>query len=307
MPKTYPDAKRENWIEQLAQGGSIKKIAKGSHCDPRTVKRAVQEMRSKNAAQEALVQMYQEALRNHMNGMNAALDTVIEELRLPEPFGAEIPWLEIEPSHLDPKYDFTERERVTKRPGVDDDPFSDRALLVEHLRNSKAWRVLSDWHRNYQEHNVACGRLQIKTLTVLVEKTGIKARLKGDVTSTPFLHAQNMGDLFCRAMIEFLLTQKDTFNLEKESKIIQEGSAIWIRYQKTLLAQDFNNEQQASECLTSIFTALKTLKECTEAQEVAQLFQQLQKNLSKTRNELRAIRLLGVLPGQCRICRQFGL
>lgn len=305
MPKTYSISKKQEWLAQMAQGKSPKQIASEAKCDERTIKRAVQEIRSKSAAQEALTQLYQEALRNHMDRLNAALDMIIEELRLPEPYLTETTWSQIGPSQSLSQYDKEDGEEEAKVPGGGDNTFSDSALLAEHLRHGKAWRALADWHRSYKKHRIACGRLQIKTLTVLSEKTGIKVRSKGDVTSTPFLHAENTGDLLCRTVIRYLLTKEDTSNLEKEIVADKEGGAV--RHRTTVLAEGFEDAQQASQCKNNINKSLKILKESPEAQQVLNTFQQLEKNLPKARNELRAIRLLGVVPGQCRICRQFGL
>ena len=53
--------------------------------------------------------------------------------------------------------------------------------------------------------------------------------------------------------------------------------------------------------------ALEVLKDSPEVMQVLNAFQQMEKALPKARDELRAVRLLGVLPGQYRICHQFGL
>jgi hypothetical protein len=303
VPKTYASSKKEKWLTQLALGKSPRQVAKASSCDVRTVKRAVLETRTKSAAQEALLELYREALRNHMNGMNVALDGVIEELRLPEVYLPDIAWSQIK-SPLS-QYDRKDSEEWSKISESGDDPFSDRALLAEHLRNSKAWRSLANWQRSYLKHRLACGRLQITVLAELADTTGVKASLKGDTAFTPFLYAEQSGDLICRAVTQYLLTKEDTASLEKQIVINQEGNAV--QYRTTLLAEGFTNPQQAAECRTKILESLEILKTCPEAQQVLITYHQLEKTFPKTRNELRAIRLLGILPSQCRICRQFGL
>lgn len=306
MPKTYPDSKKKQWLKQLEQGVSLKQIASKAKCDERTVKRAVQELQSSHAAREALTQLYQEALRSHMDKLNEALDIVIEGLNLPDVYSTEMAWSQIAQSQT-----FSQQDRVTEAKETkvlghgDDDAFSDNALLAEHLRNGKALRALADWYRIHKKHRAACGQLQIKVFALLSEVTGLKTRAKGDVTTTPFLHAENAGDLLCRTAIQYLSANKDTSGFGKE--IVAHSERGEIQHRTTVLVEGLKDACKLSDCKAGILKSLKVLKESPEATEVLNTFQQLEKILPKARNELRAIRLLGVLPGQCRLCRQFGL
>lgn len=305
MPKTYPNSKKEKWLVQLAQGKSPGQIASEAHCDERTVKRAIQEIRSRRAAQEALTQLYQEALRDHMNKLNAALDMIIEELHLPDPYLTEIAWSEIKPSRIFSKTDKETGKEEAKVLGQGHDAFSDSALLAEHLRNSKPWRAFADWNRSREKHRNACGQLQKKALSVLLETTGLMVRDKGEDITTPFLYAENSGDLLCRTAIKHLSGQENAPDLEKELNVDPERGVV--RHYTTVLAEGFKDTNKLSECRDNIVKSFKILKESPEVQQVLNIFKQLQVTLPKVRNELRAVRLMGILPGQCRICHQFGL
>jgi hypothetical protein len=73
------------------------------------------------------------------------------------------------------------------------------------------------------------------------------------------------------------------------------------------MLEEVTGSAKLSEYRDGIVQALDELKDSPEAAQVVSTFQQLEKTLPKARNELRAIRLLGVVPGHCRLCRQFGL
>ena len=304
MPRTYAQARKEKWLQELAQGKSSKQIAKEAGCDERTIKRAVREIRSKSAAQEALTQLYQEALRSHMHGMNAILGAILRDLQLPEPYLTEIAWSQIKSPQSLSHHDREFSEVESRASGAAGDPFSDSALLAEHLRNSKAWRALGDWQRSLKKHRLACGRLQIKTLRILAEKTGIRHYSEGGTTTGPLLHAEITGDLLCRTVVQYLLTGKDTLKPEEMRIDPQLGT---VSYRNGLLAEGLQEEASASKCQKNILNSLEALKESPEVREMLALFQQLEKTLPKAGSELRAIHTLGVIPGQCRVCRQFGL
>jgi hypothetical protein len=303
MPRTYPDSKKEQWLAQLSRGTSPKQIASKSGCDQRTVVRAAQEIRSRRAAQEALTQLYKDALREHMNKLNTTLDTIIDDMRLPDQFMTEIAWLQIATSHtISSPVGETGGERVL---GNWDDTLSDNALLAEHLRNSKPWRAFADWDRNLKKHRNACGQLQEKALSVIIETTGLIAHGKVEKTITPLLHAENAGDLLCRTVIKHLSGAENAPDLEKELNVDPERGAV--RHYTTVLAEGFKDTNTLSECRNNIIKSFEILKKSSEAQQVLNIFRQLQVTLPKVRTELRTVRLMGVIPGQCRVCHQFGL
>jgi hypothetical protein len=240
-----------------------------------------------------------------MNILNEALDMIIDELRLPDPYLTELAWLAIR-IHQTPSEPgrATEMEE-TKAPRREVDEFSDRALLIEHLRNGKTWREFADWQRSSDKHRIACGQLQIKAIVALADLTGLRIPDKVDVTTTPFLHAENTGDLLCRAVVKHLSGGQDIETVVKE--IIVNGDRGAVLHGTTVLVEGIKEYKELTECRDSIVKALETLKESSEAMQVLDTYHQMEKALPKARNELRAVRLLGVLPGQCRLCRQFGL
>lgn len=305
MPRTYARAKKEEWLAALAQGKSPKQVANDYKIDERTVKRAASELHSLRAAQEAMTQLYREALRGHVNRLNSALDMIIEELHMPEPYFTELAWHMIASSRLSSRESVEVSEEGRKSIKQAEDVFSDSALLAEHLRNSKAWRVLGDWRRTRSKHRTACGMLQIRSIELLKEMTGLTVREERDVTTRPFLHGENTGDLLCRTVVKYLSGGADIQQVARD--IISDEHRSLVLHSGMVLAEGLKGGAKLSECRDSIIRALDNLKEGHEAKQVVSVFQQLEKILPKARYELRAIRVLGVLPGHCRLCRQFGL
>jgi hypothetical protein len=303
MPKKYSKSKKEEWLAELAQGKTTKQVAKNHKIDERTIKRAANELYSRRAAQEAMAQLYQEALRGHMNRLNSALDTIIDELRMPDPYVTELAWNVIASSRLSSQ-EVREVGREGRENQRDEDAFSENALLAEHLKNSKAWRALNDWRRTQRKHRNACGTLQIRALELL-EITGLKAREEQDVIAQPLLHGENSGDLLCKTAVKSLAEGTDIPQVT--SDIMADDYRGSVLHNGTVLAEGIEDATKLSACRDNIIKALGNLKDTPENRQVVGLFQQLERILPRARNELRAIRVLGVLPGRCRICRQFGL
>jgi hypothetical protein len=303
MPKKYSKSKKEEWLAELAQGKTTKQVAKNHKIDERTIKRAANELYSRRAAQEAMAQLYQEALRGHMNRLNSALDTIIDELRMPDPYVTELAWNVIASSRLSSQ-EVREVGREGRENQRDEDAFSENALLAEHLKNSKAWRALNDWRRTQRKHRNACGTLQIRALELL-EITGLKAREEQDVIAQPLLHGENSGDLLCKTAVKSLAEGTDIPQVT--SDIMADDYRGSVLHNGTALAEGIEDATKLSACRDNIIKALGNLKDTPENRQVVGLFQQLERILPRARNELRAIRVLGVLPGRCRICRQFGL
>ena len=95
MPKTYPNSRKEKWLNELSQGKTIKQIAAKHKVDMRTVKQGIEDVQGRHAAQETKAQIFRDALRGHYDRLNSALGMIIDELRLPEPYFTEMAWSEI--------------------------------------------------------------------------------------------------------------------------------------------------------------------------------------------------------------------
>ena len=198
-----PESTRKKWLELSAEGDTAKQIAKKYHCDARTVKAALEGERSSQAGQEALTQLYKDALHKHMNGLNASLEGVIAELRVPEPFVTEISISQSKSQRCKTSSDFDSVYRNGNPVEGEDDPLSDNALLAEHLKNSRPARELAEWRRSINKHQNACGQLYDKAVSVLKETTGLSA-CGDEEADTPLLEADNAGKLLCSTVIEVL-------------------------------------------------------------------------------------------------------
>ena len=74
-----------------------------------------------------------------------------------------------------------------------------------------------------------------------------------------------------------------------------------------MLADGFTSVKDLSKCKSDIIMAFEALQESAEAKQVLDAFKNLRTILPNVRSELRTVRLMGVVPGRCRVCQKFGL
>ena len=102
-----------------------------------------------------------------------------------------------------------------------------------------------------------------------------------------------------------MLNRIDIENIIKN--IVADEKDGVVKYQTTPLLECVADATKLSEYKNGLVKAFNELKDSPEATEVVSTFQQLEKVLPKARNEFRALQLLGVVPGRCRLCEQFGI
>jgi len=83
MPKKFLPHHKKKWLELSEFGKSEKWIARNAKCDPRTVKKGIEEARRERNAAIAQVELVKEALRDHKDQLLAVIDDVKSILLMP--------------------------------------------------------------------------------------------------------------------------------------------------------------------------------------------------------------------------------
>ena len=300
MPRKFDDAKKKEWLEFYDQGKSEKWIADRAKCDVRTVRKAINEARLKRDVVVARMELVKDALRKHQDGLLEEVNQIKVSLVVPERDFAVLCWHHGQNSILDDT-----GEQIKLENGEDS---TMRRLLKEHLRQDKLWRVLAQWEKARASHLAARVEFQRKTATVLQHKTSYKL-IDGDGTS-PFMYSYTAGALFYKAAIDMAFAAPD----ERAQKSI-------IRKMETAISVNTNNGDvvfekgsilavaPGSEETTKqhLLDALRDLGKSPEVKAVVETCQALEQITTKARQVVEDIRLLGLVPGQCEICRRLGM
>lgn len=300
MPRKFDDAKKKEWIEFYDQGKSEKWIANKVGCDVRTVKNAINEARLKRDVVVARIELVKDALHKHQDGLLEELDQIKASLVVPERDFAVFSWYSGDNSILD------DTGKEIKLQHSEDSTM--RRLLKEHLRRDKLWRVLSQWKKAEANHLAARVAFQRKTATLLQRKTGYKL-IDGD-GPRPFMYSYTAGALFYKAAIDMAFTAPDeaaqkSILRKMETAISANTNNGDVVFQSgTILAVAPGSEEATKQRLLD---ALKELGKSPQAKAVVETSRALEQITAKARQVVEDARLLGLVPGQCEICRRLGM
>jgi len=298
MPKKFLETDKRKWLELYESGKTEKWIARElAKCDLRTVKRGIEEARRKQDVVIARRELVKDALRKHQDGLLEELDKILSALYLPTHDYVVLPW------HRGGDFILTESETdvsalatVSRSEGG-----VVRRLLKEHLKNDRLWKVLTQWEKTYTAHLIARTVLQRKTVAVIQEKTGCKLVEKNDVPR-PFLYSYTTGDLFFRAVLQHAFGDRKSIDLE--SDIIANTASGDVRYHSLVLGEAPGNEEKIK---INLIEAFRELKGSSEAVSVVDTYKTLEEAAMRVRQVVEQIKLLGLIPGQCEICRRLGM
>jgi hypothetical protein len=300
MPKKFDDTKKKEWLELYDKGKSEKWIAKRAECDVRTVKNGINDARLKRDVATARIELVKDALHNHQGGLLEELDRIKTSLVVPEREFALLSWNPGKNSVLDDTGERTELE--------DGEDSTMYRLLKEHLKRDKLWRVLVQWKKARATHLAAKLALQRKTVTLLEEKTGYK--LAGDDGTSPYVCSYTAGHVIYKNAIDLAFAapdkkgQKDIIEKMEAAITVNTNNGDVIFQAGSILAIAPGSEQATRQHLLD---ALRSLGRSPQAKAVVDTYHTLEQITTKARQVVEDARLLGLVPGQCQICRRLGV
>jgi hypothetical protein len=300
MPKKFDDATKKEWLEFYEQGKSEKWIANQVGCDVRTVKNAINEARLKRDVVVARIELVKDALHKHQEGLFEELNQIKASLVVPERDFAVFSWNRGRNSILDDT-----GEQVKLETGEDS---TMKRLLKQHLRHDKLWKVLAQFEKARANDLVARAAFQRKTAALLQDKVGFRL-IDGDGPS-PFMYSYGAGFVVYKAAIDVAFAapkdraQKDIIKKMEADITVNTRNGNVVFGTGSILAVVPGREETTKQHLLD---ALKDLGKSPEAKAVVETWQALEQITTKARQVVEDIRLLGLVPGQCEICRRLGM
>jgi len=300
MPKKFDDSQKKQWLEFYEQGKSEKWIANRAGCDVRTVKNAINEARLKRDIVVARMELVKDALRKHQDGLLEELDRIMSYLVVPPKDFLVLSW------YRGGNSIFSDAGEQIKLESGEDSAM--RRLLKEHLKNDKLWRVLRQWEKAKADHLAAKAAFQRKTATVLQDKTSYKLIDSG--VTPPFIYSYTAGHVIYQAAIDMAFAAPD--ERAQESVIRKMETAISVKtdtgevmFKKGQTLGEVPGSEEATK--QHLLDALKDLGKSPEVKAVVETYWGLEQITTKARQVVEDIRLLGLVPGHCEICRRLGM
>jgi len=152
------------------------------------------------------------------------------------------------------------------------------------------------------------GSLQRKTATLLQEKTGYQ--LVAGNGAPPMVYADTTGALFFKTVLDLAFAPPQGMDLDRvisdlKSEITIDPTSGEVKYRRGLiLAAAPGNWENTKK---NLLDAFRSLAKSAEVMPVVDTYQTLEEITAKARRMVKQIRLLGLVPGQCEICRRLGM
>lgn len=295
MPKQIPLIEKREWLRAYEEGKSVASIAKEAHRDIKTVKRGIEDARRERDGQTARSELVKNALRKHQDQLLAVIDDIVNALKLPAlDCGVDLP---ISLPGVTVLYDSAKGLTLM----LDAENTRQWELLSEHMgRRDPLWSALDRWRSVMVRHMQARRELKSNTEAILEAKTGCK--LVNKPVTPPFLYSYTVAPLLYQETLHrALLTQSpelgDRILVDTERGEVKYGGA-------TTLAKAPGTEE---ECRANILDAFEELQKSKALKAAVETYGQLQDAIAKAKRLAEDISLLGLIPGQCRVCRRLGV
>jgi len=302
MPKRFLDSEKREWLDLYEKGKPERWIAKEyAHCDMRTLKKGIEEARRKRDIVTARVELLKEALRKHQDTLFKDLDKISSSFTMPSYDFTPLAWSGNDNCIFKYLETSTKNLPVADAPKPAGETLAVRKLLKEHLKNDRLWKVIAKWEKDYTDHLTARMALQLKVVSLLEQKTKCKMTDQYNIRP-PFILSYTTGDIFFKAVLQCAFDTEKRYDLERDIHI--DTSSHEVKFQNSTLAKCTDNEQEIKDNLLKAYKKLKKLPEVTL---VVDTFKSLEEMTEKGKEVAEQIKLLGLLPGQCEICRRLGM
>ena len=306
MPKRFSEMDKRKWLELYETGKSETWIVRErAHCDPRTVKRGIDEAHRRRDANMARVELVKDALRTHHDDLLGELQNILSSLTMPPVDFTVLSWHHNGDSIFtvdDKTKEMNQKEStITVTEKVIIDRSAKRDLLKEHLKNDRMWKILAQFKRDYDENTQARVALQCKIVNIVEKQTGYKFD-DGNKLSTNFIYSYTTGDLFFKSILQKAFGVRRTVNLEND--IYADVSRGTVQYHGSILAEVAGNEEG---CKKNLLIALRKLQHPKEVSPVIETHKALAESNEKAKQAVELLLLLNFVPGQCQVCRRLGI
>ena len=302
MPRKISIIKKREWLKAYEEGKSEISIARKEHCDVRTLKKGVQEARLERDASLARAELIKEALHKHNEALLEIVRGLVSTISVP---GSDqsIPWrrevssgsIRIEGGNA--PYEHWPELRVM---GVtlDEERKAEWELLQEHLKLDPMWRLLSHWKKALATHLEARIVMSLKLADLIKEKTGYQLADKAIDGFFVYFHTV---DFISQSMIEQSRKLADA-DIWKQ-KIIADPSIGRVVCAGLSLAYAPGREKECRQNILDVVSEIEVSQEMTNVRNTYQVDEDITKKASRAAQDLL---MLGLVPGQCRVCRRLG-
>jgi len=315
MPKIIPIIEKRKWLQDYEKGKSEAAIASNNHRDIRIIKKGIDEARREKVANLARADLVREALHNHNEKLLNIVQEILSALKSPAstqlvPWKWQISTGSIPIEGGEAEYEYWEQPKVFTIT-LNVESRTDWRYFQEHIKYERLWKLLNQWKKVLASHLEA--RMVMKRSLEKLLKNGedletseIEKQDKYMLADKPvagaFIYSHSVDFLFQTAT-QILLGLANTSDFE--NSIITDTKSGDIRYGGTVLAHAPDAEQEYRNHIIGAMN--KLLQIHSEANNIISTYKTVQELTVKVRQAAEEISSMGLIPGQCRVCRSLGM
>lgn len=304
MPKQIPMSEKREWLKAYDEGKPAAEIARVKKRALKVIKRGIEEARAERDGAAARAEIVKEALIKHQQQLLGIVDRLFQATEIP-PADLELGYEKsgaLAPTPLPySRIIYTPEKGLTVE--LSDENTTLWELLKEHLTRDRIWSTIRKWKEALISHIRARTELELAIKILIERKAGYRVNAASFGDKKPDVVYELTVKLFYVVQIRKALGILDETN--PQDRIIASDDG-YVRHGEGGSEMAYCPGKQ-NECREALITVFNKILDLPEMKKVTTTEIELRNASSKLRKPLEDIRLMGLVPGRCRICSHISL
>ena len=304
MPKQIPMSEKREWLAEYDDGKPAAVIAKEKKRALKVIKRGIEEARAERDGAAARAEIVKEALIKHQRHLMGIINRLLDAM---EPLPADTEIRREKNGSIAPIPIPAGRVLYTPTQGItvelSDEDTTLWGLLKQHLTRDRIWSAIKNWKEALINRTRAILGFKSGIRCLVESETGLRVsegKITDDNTTFIYPHAVK---LFFTVNIRKTLGISDETNLPERIVATDDG---YVRHGEAGPELAYCPGKQ-NECREALLRALKKIPDMPETGKVIAAEAELKSVSGKLKRMLEDIKLMGLIPGRCRICSRISL
>lgn len=304
MPKQVPMSEKREWLLEYDDGKPAAVIAKEKKRALKVIKRGIEEARAERDGAAARAEIVKEALIKHQQQLMGIINRLLDAM---EPLPADTEIRREKNGSIAPIPIPAGRILHIPSQGItvelSDEDTTLWGLLKQHLTHDRIWSAIRNWKEALINRTRAILEFESGIRWLVESETGLRVsegKITDDNTTFIYPHAVK---LFFTVNIRKTLGISDETNLQERMVPTDDG---YVRHGEAGSELAYCPGKQ-NECREALLRAFEKIPDMPETGKVIATEAELKSVSGKLKRKLEDIKLMGLIPGRCRICSRISL
>jgi DNA-directed RNA polymerase subunit L len=304
MPKQIPMSEKKEWLLEYDDGKPSAEIAREKQRALKVIKRGIEEARAERDGAAARAEIVKEALIKHQQQLMGIINRLLEATEPPpadmeirrERSGAIAP-IPIPAGRIL----YTPSQGLTVE--LSDENKTLWELLKQHLTRDRIWSAIRNWKEALTNRTKATIAVETGIRMLIEIETGLRVTEgQSPDDNTGYVYSQAV-KLFFTVNIRKTLGISDETNPQERMVATEDG---YVRHGEVGSELAYCPGKQ-NECREALLRAFEKIHDMSEIKKVITTEAELKSVSGKLKRILEDIKLMGLVPGRCRICSRISL